>query len=97
MAQLHLDSDEPCGRTQLLCHAMLGEMQQCSCLLVSVKNYSRRAVHTNVMARQLVHEVKTGMDKMMDEMTHKIMAIVSVANKGAVHSMGNNLCAVAAC
>jgi len=37
------------------------------------------------------------MDKMMDEMTHKIMAIVSVANKGAVHSMGNNLCAVAAC
>lgn len=34
----------------------------------------------------------------MDKVTHKIMAIISVANKGvAADSMGNELCAVAAC
>jgi len=54
MEQLHLDNDEPCGRIRLLCHAMLGKIQQCNCPLVSIRNHSRRAFHTNVMAQQLV-------------------------------------------
>jgi hypothetical protein len=57
MAQLHLDNDEPCGRIQLLCHAMLGDIQQCNCPLELITNYSREAVHTNVLAQQLVCQV----------------------------------------
>lgn len=54
MAQLYLDNDELCGHIQLLCHAMLGEIQPCNCQLVLIRNYTREAVHTNVMAQQVV-------------------------------------------